>query len=74
MSTTRDDHLEKCKRRALAYVDRGELMNAATSMGSDLQKHEDFRKPAIDMLLLSGAMFEVQKGADAVRRWIEGFH
>ena len=73
MATDRDLHLERCKQRALAYVARGELLSAVTSMGSDLLKHADFRHPTTDTMLLVGALFEVPKGADAVRRWIEGF-
>lgn len=37
---TREEYLKWCKDRALEYVDRGELVNALASMGSDLDKHE----------------------------------
>jgi hypothetical protein len=34
---TRDEHLARCKRRALEYVDAGDLTRAAASMASDLK-------------------------------------
>jgi hypothetical protein len=33
---TRDEHLAWCKRRALGYVDAGDLTHAVASMASDL--------------------------------------
>jgi uncharacterized membrane-anchored protein len=68
----REDHLAWCKKRALEYVDAGELVNAVTSMGSDLNKHPE---TSMDnpFLLMAGAL-EAQKGdVHGVRRWIEGF-
>jgi hypothetical protein len=38
---TRDEHLEWCKERARVYLDRGELLDAVTSMGSDLDQHPE---------------------------------
>ena len=70
---TRDEHLAWCKKRALEYVDRGELHNAVASMGSDLTKHEDAANPANDGLLMLGMMYVMDNDAAAVRRWIEGF-
>ena len=35
----REQHLEWCKKRALAYVDQGYLQQALSSMFSDLAKH-----------------------------------
>ena len=71
---TRDEHLAWAKKRALEYVDRCDLLGAVASMGSDLAKHEDFQKPAYATLFVMGAMFEVPKGPDAVRRWVKGFN
>jgi hypothetical protein len=68
---TRDEHLAFCKQRALECVEDGDLMNAVTSMGSDLDKHPETKCNAY--LLMAGAL-DAQKGdAPAVRRWIEGF-
>jgi hypothetical protein len=68
----RDEHLAWAKKRAHEYVDRGELMNAVTSMGSDMKKHPELG--INDHVFLAGCMFEVKKGPEAVRRWIDGFN
>ena len=68
MIDTRQEHLEWCKARALAYVDRDQLLDACVSMNSDLMKHEETRRhPRI----ADAPIFELT--ADNVRRWIEGF-
>jgi hypothetical protein len=41
MSTSRKEHLEWCERRALEYVEMGDLKNAYASMASDLRKHPE---------------------------------
>lgn len=69
--TTRDDHLQWAKRRALQYVDAGDLRSAAASMNSDLTKHPGFQiNPALQWVGVQEAM---NGDADRVRRWIEGF-
>ena len=70
---TRDEHLAWCKRRALEYVDRGELDDAVASMGSDLSKHPDTRNPANDSLIMVALLHVIDNDADAVRRWIVDF-
>ena len=50
---TRDEHLEWCKKRALEYLDEGDLQNAFASMGSDLSKHPDFEK-ILEVMFHSG--------------------
>ena len=40
---TAEEHLAWCKKRALEYLDAGELANAFTSMLSDMDKHPDTR-------------------------------
>jgi hypothetical protein len=49
------------------------LGQAVASMGSDITKHEETNTPALPTLLMMG-MLEIQHGAEAVRRWIEGFN
>jgi hypothetical protein len=68
----RKEHLEWCKQRALEYVERGELPGAVASMCSDYGQHDD-NGPMDPMLVMLG-MMEIQNGAGAVRRWIEGFN
>jgi hypothetical protein len=69
---TREEHLQGCKRRALEYLDAGDVQNAIASMMSDLSKHDETRKlnPFIQQMGLAVAL-----SGDPVqaRRWIEGF-
>ena len=58
--------LEHAKRRALEYVDQGDLKNAVASMGSDLQ----LRDPT---LILLGMRYVLDGDIEGVRRWIKGF-
>jgi hypothetical protein len=71
LGMTRDEHLAFCKRRALEYLDAGELVNAVTSMGSDLGKHPETKQNSL--LLLLGGLYAADGDATGVRRWIEGF-
>jgi hypothetical protein len=71
---TRDEHLEWCKRRAREYLDRGELADAVTSMGSDLDKHPETRGgPGHDALLYLAMLYLENHDEQGVRRWVEGF-
>ena len=73
MSRTREEHLAFCKRQALAYLDRGDIMNAITSMLSDLDKHEETALASENPLTMLG-MLEIQKqDMTSARRFIEGF-
>ena len=73
MTMTRDEHLAWCKRRALEYVDAGDLTNAVASMGSDLKKHPDTDNPTLSGLVRIGMMYVMDGDKAAVQRWIEGF-
>ena len=70
----RDEHLAWCKERAHEYLDRGDVLNAMTSMGSDLNKHLDTKDhPGINIgvgLLFIGSLSTVPK----MRKFIDGFH
>jgi uncharacterized membrane-anchored protein len=68
---TRDEHLEWCKQRAREYLDAGDLLNAVTSMGSDLDKHPELR--CNPYLLMAGALDAQNGDSRKVREWIEGF-
>lgn len=71
---TRAEHLAWCKRRALEYVDAGDLNQAFASMGSDLGKHPETRDHSGIMLgtmmLLGGHLSTRQD----MRKFIEGFN
>lgn len=38
---TREEHMKFCKKRALEYLDAGNLVEAVASMVSDLSKHPE---------------------------------
>jgi hypothetical protein len=67
---TRQEHLDWCKRRAIEYIDTGELENAWSSMCSDLQKHDETRDhPAITlgmMLFMSGNLQTCEQMKDFI--------
>jgi hypothetical protein len=70
----RQEHLEWCKRRALEYVDRGELTDAFASMASDLNKHPETEKHpgiVVGMGLLMTKQLDTE---DKMRKFIEGFN
>ena len=71
---TRAEHLEWCKKRALAYCDRGNTISALASMFADLAKHpETAGHPGVDIglrLMMIGAL----KNPAEVRHFIEGFN
>lgn len=68
----RDEHLAQCKKRALEYLDRGDVKNAIASIGSDLSKHEDF-KGIVDKLMPLGLFIAINNDEREARRFIEGF-
>ena len=71
---TREEHLKWCKERALEYVDRGDIHNALSSMGSDLNKHPETRDHPdmmLGMALLMGGHMNTQQEA---RNFINGFN
>jgi hypothetical protein len=86
--TTRDDyddraashraeHLAWCKQRAIAYLDRGDLVNALASFVSDMNKEpataEYLNSPAIGLLFALDGVGGVQNNDPAqLRRFIEG--
>lgn len=68
---TRDEYIAGCKKRALEYVDRGDLVSAGASMICDMNKREDCQVNPV--LLQLGMCYIVDLDAAAMRRWIEGF-
>jgi hypothetical protein len=70
---TREEHLEWCKQRAYRYWREGNLVEAVSSMGSDLNKHEATRTNANPYLILLAGMYATNGDSEGVRRWIEGF-
>ena len=70
---TRDEHLAWCKRRALEYVDAGDLTRAVASMASDLKSHPDTDNPTLNGLVMIGMMYVTDGDRAAVQRWVERF-
>lgn len=72
--TTRTEHIEWCKKRALQYVDAGDLEQGYASMISDLTKHPETEKHPAAMLgvilLMNGQLDTPQK----MRDFINGFN
>lgn len=71
---TRSEHFAWAKQRALEYVDAGDLRSAVASMGSDLQKHDGFNAGMIEFAMTDAMLFQIKRGPDAVRAWINGFN
>ena len=72
--TTRAEHLDWCKARAREYCDRGDAMNAMTSMFSDLEKHPDTaghkgREIGL-VLMMTGGL----RAPSEARKFIDGFN
>ena len=71
---TRLEHLERCKKRAFAYLDEGDITQAYTSMTSDMKKHpETANHAAIElgmMLMMTGKLSTVPE----MKKLINGFN
>jgi len=74
MMTTRDEHVQWCKDRALPYVDGGDLKSAFASMASDLSKHADTEDHPAIALGLQLMMIGDLNTPESMRKFIEGFH
>ena len=70
----RQEHLEWCKKRALDYVDMGDISQAFASMLSDLRKHpETENHPAMKMgaqMMFTGLLTTPKE----MREFINGFN
>ncbi|MEE9571527.1 MAG: hypothetical protein V3W20_00595 [Candidatus Neomarinimicrobiota bacterium] len=70
----RSEHVEWCKKRALEYLDNGDLANAYASMVSDLRKHPETEGHA-GIQLGVGMLFGGHLGTpEKMRKFIEGFN
>ncbi len=69
---TRQEHLDWCKKRALEYLDRGNVMEAIASMMSDMEKHPETKSnnPFLNAMGLAAAASGDEREA---RRFIVGF-
>jgi hypothetical protein len=70
---TREEHLAWAKKRAHEYLDRGDLAQAVTSMGSDLNKHPELA--GVSNKMMSYGIFLIQQEDFwGIKRWIDGFN
>jgi Tfp pilus assembly protein PilF len=68
---SRAEHVAWAKRRALAYLDAGDVASAVASMLNDLSKHPETE--TIGRVMAPIGLFEASQGETAARRFIEGF-
>ena len=71
---SRAEHLAWCKKKALEYVDAGDLSQAYSSMVSDLRKHPETEKHSaihLGMMMLMGGHLNT---SEKMRDFIEGFN
>jgi hypothetical protein len=69
---TREEHLEWCKKRALEYLDAGDVRNAICSMMSDMSQHEE-TKNSNQVMMAYGLIVAVGEDEAEARRWIVGW-
>jgi hypothetical protein len=68
---TAEDHLERCKRHARAYLKRGRLSSAVCSIIANLGCHPETKPP--EFLEELGIIYASNGDVEGVRRFIEGF-
>lgn len=70
---TREQHLEWCKIRAREYLQHGDVMNAVTSMVSDLAKHPETTTEGNTFIFMLAMIAASSGSIEEARRFIEGF-
>lgn len=70
---TRLEHIQFCKDRANAYLNQHDVVNAITSMLSDLEKHEE-TKHTDPVLVMLGMFYAMNRDTEGARRFINGFN
>lgn len=73
-TTTRAEHIDWCKQRALAYVETNQLEEAVTSMASDLQKHPETKDHPARGIMLLALMTGNLSTKENARHFIQGFN
>lgn len=71
---TRSEHLEWAKKRALEYVDDGDIPQAWASMLSDMKKHPETEKHAALGLGMMLSMRGHLSTSVEIRKFITGFN
>lgn len=68
---TREQHIEWCQKRALEYVDLGDLNGAVASFQSDLMKHPETNQHEVVLALMRLRAEGHLTSAEDVRKFIE---
>lgn len=71
---TRQEHLERCKKRALEYLDHGDASSAVASMMSNLNTHPETAIDPGSVLSQLGLMAAMSGDINEARRYIVGFN
>ena len=71
---TRTEHLEWSKKRALAYLDAGDVTGAYASFMSDIGKHAELEHHPGRELGMGLLMLGRLNGKEEMRKFIEGFN
>ena len=71
---TVEEHLEWCKKRALEYIDRGQVDEGLTSMMSDMSKHPETNNPGLNQLTLGLMMVGSLSTPEQARKHINGYN
>jgi hypothetical protein len=71
---TRKEHLDLCKKRALAYVGVGDLQGAFQSMASDLDSHGETAGHIGITLGMMQLMAGQLSTKESMQHFIEGFN
>lgn len=74
MATSRAEHLEWCKKRALEYLDQNDVTQAWASMASDLRKNPDTDGHIGIQLGMAQILMGHLKSVESMRHFIEGFN
>lgn len=75
MNTTREEHLNWCKERALQELEYSGPIGALGSMMSDLRKWHDPLYSQDEMVFLfSIGRIAAVEGEAAMKHWVEGFN
>jgi hypothetical protein len=70
-TTTRAEHMQWCKTRALEYLKIGDVSEAIASMVSDLSKHADTAKVGMSPMFM---LELIKNDVNSAKHFIEGFN
>lgn len=70
----RAEHLAWCKKRAIEYINAGDIEGGVTSMLSDMDKHPETKLQAGGVLAQLGMLTIIQNNIPNARRFVEGFN